>query len=489
MPERVLAAPPGHRPGALLTEARPLRRSRGWQSLAWVLVALAVVGIAVAWIVATRMRPAYDAFGWLVWGHQVLHWDLNTDGAPSWKPLTFLFTLPYALFVGNPQMWLWMITAVASALAAAVFGGRIAYRITGPTPARPWARWAAAAFAGLGVLGMDGYSHLVLISNSDPMIVTLCLAAIDSYLSGRRALAFVLLFLASLGRPETWAFAGLYMLWTWRSAPRLRLLSTAGAVVIPLAWFIVPAITSHSWFISGDLALHSVNVIHGNRPIGVLGRLFGLPAPAILPLWAAALALATARRDHVWLTLIAAAALWVAIEIAFALHGWSAVPRYLMEPAAVMTVVGGAAFGQLLAWSPRPGLVGWSPVAVGLALVVALVPTVRSRARIAHGEIDDAHRAAKVLSRLEAVIEADGGPDAIKSCGQPVTELGNASELAWATQLNVGDVGWRPGRSIRRGLPIVFFKPHLLGWQVHPIHILAADRARCSALRTDSAFG
>ena len=61
-------------------------------------------------VAVTGMRPDYDAFGWLVWGRQVLHWNLNTDGAPSWKPLTFLFTLPYAL-AGSTQVWLWTVTA------------------------------------------------------------------------------------------------------------------------------------------------------------------------------------------------------------------------------------------------------------------------------------------------------------------------------------------------------------------------------------------
>ena len=63
---------------------------------------------------SANLGPGYDAFGWLVWGRQVLHWNLNTDGAPSWKPLPFLFTLPYALF-GRSGPWLWSVTAVAEA--------------------------------------------------------------------------------------------------------------------------------------------------------------------------------------------------------------------------------------------------------------------------------------------------------------------------------------------------------------------------------------
>src|ERR1700735_2730076 len=73
----------------------------------WVLVALVVLGVSVIVVLASGMRPGYDAFGWMVWGKQVLHWNLNTDGAPSWKPLTFVFTLPYAL-AGSGQVGLWM---------------------------------------------------------------------------------------------------------------------------------------------------------------------------------------------------------------------------------------------------------------------------------------------------------------------------------------------------------------------------------------------
>ena len=51
------------------------------------------------------------------------------------------------------------------------------------------------------------------------MIVTLCLAAIDGHLCRRPRLAFTMLVLASLGRPEAWAFAGLYAIWAWMPGP------------------------------------------------------------------------------------------------------------------------------------------------------------------------------------------------------------------------------------------------------------------------------
>ncbi|MGP0049853.1 MAG: hypothetical protein ACLPZR_13525, partial [Solirubrobacteraceae bacterium] len=428
----------------------------------------------------------------------------NTDGAPSWKPLTFLFTLPYALAGANPQMWLWMITSTVGALAGGVFATRIAFRLTGPCPGRRWAPWAAGAFAGIGVLGLAGYSELVLIANSDPIVVTLCLAAIESHLRGRRRLTFALLVLASLGRPEAWAFAGLYGLWALRRAPAMRVMVAAGVVLIPAAWFVVPALTSHSWLISGDLALNSANVIHGNKIVGVIDRLRSLYELPMQLAVAVALALAAVRRDREWLGLAAAAGLWVVIEIAFAYHGWSAVARYLLEPAAVLVVLAGAATGRVLAWEPRrPGAPGsalpgsalargvlrWAPAAVVAILVVALVPAARSRVRVTRGELHAAHHANLELTRLEAVIATDGGAAAIKACGQPVTLVGYQSEVAWAIGLNVGNVGYRPGRSIDQGIPIVVLKPHDDGWQVRPYNMPAADASRCDRLRTDSAFG
>ncbi|MBV9421341.1 MAG: hypothetical protein JOZ98_00385, partial [Solirubrobacterales bacterium] len=163
--------------------ARRFARRRWTAALAVVLLA------STLFVVLTAMRPAFDAYGWLVWGRQALHWDLNTNAAPSWKPLTFLFTFAYSV-VGRGALWLWMVTAVGGAFAAAIFAAKLAYRLTGPASGRPYAPVVAAVFAGLGVLGIDGYWQLILSATSDPMDVTLCLAAIDCHLSGRRRLAW-----------------------------------------------------------------------------------------------------------------------------------------------------------------------------------------------------------------------------------------------------------------------------------------------------------
>jgi hypothetical protein len=202
-----------------------------------------------------------------------------------------------------------------------------------------------------------------------------------------------------------------------------------------------------------------------------------------------ALVLTIVRRDRVWLTLAGSAVLWVAIEIGLALHGWSAVPRYLMEPAAVLIVLTAGAIGWTLANSDgRTSLVlRWVPPIAFAALILSLVPVARSRAKVARGELHAAHHATLAFHRLEDVIRGDGGVRRIRSCGQPVTLVGDQSEVAWALGMNVGNVGFRPGKSIDSGAPIVLFKPHRAGWQIRTYNLPRDDRRRCM-LRRDSAM-
>ena len=73
-----------------------------------------------------------------------------------------------------------MITSAAISLSGVVFAGRIAYRLTAAPPER---RWAGAGGRRLRrasrVLGIQDYAHYILSAQSDPMIVALCLGAID----------------------------------------------------------------------------------------------------------------------------------------------------------------------------------------------------------------------------------------------------------------------------------------------------------------------
>jgi hypothetical protein len=472
-----------------VTRGGTRRRIADQRRLWWAAAGVLAV-ITVAFVLVAHARPSYDAYGWLVWGHQVLRWNLNTDGAPSWKPLTFIFTLPYALTGHRVEVWLWTLTAVLASFVAAGLAGRIAYRLTPASRERAWARPVAALVAALGVLGLGAWAHLVMIANSDPMIVALCLGAIDCHLSGRYRLAFACVWLAALGRPEAWAFAAGYGLWSWRGVPSMRPLAVIGVLLIPVSWFVVPGLTSHSWLSPGDLALGQATVIHGNKFIGVFHRLRHLTGAPMQVAVVISIVWAALRRDSATLVLTGLAVLWALIEIAFALHGWSAVPRYLIEPGAVLIVVAAIGVGNALVYAPagRAALRWLGPAAV-IVLGAAMIPYTRSTLRTDHGLVDEAHVAEIRINRLSAVVAADGGPHTIRECGQPVSTLAYQSTLAWELGMNVGNVGFKPGKSIDSGIPIVFFKPHGNGWIVHATHSAPGTATRCAKLDRTTVFG
>lgn len=302
--DRTLEAP------SIVEPKAPELRSRTLSPLlrghVWVITGVGVVVVSTVLLLWARTRPGYDPYGWLVWGHQTLHLSLDLGGAPSWKPLPYVFTVPYALAGHRYELRLWMITAVAVSLAGSIFAGRIAYRITGggrglaaEESIRRYAPAAAAIFAGAAVLGLEDYMHYILSAQSDPMIVTFCLAGIDMYLSGHYRWAFVFGVLGSLGRPEVWPFLVLYSVWAWFKVPSMRWMLYGGVALIAFMWFGIPWITNGRPDIAGELALRSPRELHQNKVIGTIGR---FTEPQYLPVWIAALgtvAFGVLRRSRV----------------------------------------------------------------------------------------------------------------------------------------------------------------------------------------------
>ncbi|HLJ02865.1 MAG TPA: hypothetical protein VKT31_05460 [Solirubrobacteraceae bacterium] len=465
---------------------RPLRE-RTW----WIVAALLVVGCAgiVVW---AKTRPSYDAYGWLVWGYQTLHGHLDLGGAPSWKPLPFLFTVPYALF-GHYQMWLWMITAATVSFAGAIFAGRITFRLLdGEDPVRRGPALVAAVFAGLAVLGLEDYMHYILSAQSDPMLVTFVLAAIDMFLIGRYRWTLVLGVLAALGRPEVWPFLGLFGLWAWLKVPRMRWMLIAGAALIAFMWFGIPWITNGRPNISGQLAKLSPRALRSNRVFGTIGRFTELE---YLPVWIAALcavAVAAVRRQFAVLALAAGVVVWVIIEIAFAFHGWPALPRYMFEVAGVSAVLAGVAVGWALIELPRirVGLPRWTGVPVVAILLLALVPGAVARLRNERKDLRHERGRTHEIALLQTTTDVLGGSRHIRNCGQPVTDVGYVSALAWLYHTNVGSVGGLQQAiekiELRRPIPKVLFSPLVHGgWAVVPWHTRPSQVARCQALHAE----
>ena len=461
---------------------RAFMREHPWWTVAFVIGVLSTILVVYA-----RTRPSYDAYGWLVWGYQTLHLNLDLGGAPSWKPLPFLFTVPYSV-VGHYALWLWMITAVAVSLAGSVFAGRIAYRLVGgAAPERRYAAIAAAVFAGAAVLGLEDYMHYILSAQSDPMIVTFCLAGIDCHLSGRRRWAFAFGVLAALGRPESFPFVGLYAIWAWRTIPSMRWFIYAGLAVIAIGWFGIPVLSGNQPFIAGRLAELSPRALKHGKIIGTIDRFIELQ---YLPVWLAALfavALAAIRRNWLVLALAAGAALWVIVEIAFALHGWPGLPRYMFEAAGVAAVLAGVGVGWVLLEAPRlrRGFPRWVGAPVVIVLVAALVPSALARLRTERTDLRHERTRTHEISMLQTTINVLGGQRHIRNCGEPVSSVEWVSALAWMVHMNVGFVGHKPSFERHQRYPIVLFTPLARGWKVLPWHTHPWQVARCRGLNAE----
>jgi hypothetical protein len=448
----------------------------------WAIVGVALVVFSAALVLWARTRPGYDPYGWLNWGYQALHLSLDLGGAPSWKPLPFLFDIPYALF-GHYALWMWMTTAVAVSLSGSIFAGRIAYRLVGSDGDRRPAI-IAAIFAGFAVLGTEGYFHLILSVQSDPMIVSLCLAAIDMHLSGRHRWSFTFWVLASLGRPEVWPFLAAYSFWAWRSVPAMRAMIAGGLLLVPLLWFGVPTITNGRPLISGQLAERSPRMLHENKIVGTFHRFTEL---TYLPIQLAAIGAtiwAWIRRERAVLAMAGFVVAWLVIEIAFVLHGWPGVPRYMFEPAGVLAVMAAVAVGWLLRDARRlgPRIPRWAGLPVVAVIVIALVPGAIARLRAEHKDLRHERARTTVINQLDAAVSHVGGAAAITNCGKPVTDVEYVSIIANYTKLNDGDVGHRPKFEVTLTHPIVVFTHLTNGWAMTPYHTPAAKQAVCSKL-------
>ncbi|MGB0097220.1 MAG: hypothetical protein WBP81_32345 [Solirubrobacteraceae bacterium] len=488
MSERTLEAPPV--PGSEPPQGQQQAAGEPWtlrlfgREHPWWATSVGLVVLSTLLVVVARTRPGFDPYGWLVWGHQTLAANLDTNAAPSWKPLPYLFTVPYAL-AGHYQLWLWMITAAAVSLSGVVFAGRIAYRLTDPPPGRRYSGLIAAAFAGLALLGISNYSHYILSYQSDPMIVALCLGAIDCHLSGRPRWAFVLAALASLGRPEVWLFAGLYAVWAWRAIPSMRPLLAAGVLLNIVLWFGIPAITSRTPFVAAANALDSGRRLHSNQVFGTVKRFLDLHVAPVEIVALLSVALALLRRDRATLALAGGVVAWVVVEIAFVLHGWPGIGRYMFEASGVMVVVAAVFIGRLLSAQLLPDTrLRTVPVWIGpllVALIVAsLVPSAVSRARTEHKDLRAQRARTTQINKLRSTINQFGGASRFAPCGEPLTRLEYQSILAWMLRLNVSAVGFKYGPAVQSGRPIVLFTPRLEGgWKVQA---RSQHVAQCRAL-------
>ncbi len=510
MPDQVLQAPPARRP---VPRTRADFLGREWRPLAlatrypWVAAALVLLIVSLILVLWARVRPGYDPYGWLVWGKLSVHLKLDTNGAPSWKPLPFLFTVPFSL-AGHYSLWLWMVFSLAVSLSGPIFAWRIAFRLTRAEPARRYAAYAAGLVAALSMFLMQDsvghltFTHYVLSAESDTMIVAICLGAVDCHLSGRYRSAFWLWWLGSLGRPEVWPLCGLYGLWLWWERPSYRRWLYAALGLLAFFWFIIPGLSSKSFFTAGNIAQNSPREVHGNKITGTIDRYHSILPNTIWATAAASVVMAAWRRWWTLLVLAAGALLWLIIEIAFSLKGFPSVPRYMFESGAVVCVLAGVFIGRMILELPGPltqllarlrrlrigsrlatQLAGWGTGVAVLVICGTLGGAAAHNLRLERADLHHERARTVLIGRLSSVVRILGA-SRILACGQPNVPIEYQSIFAWYMGIKTGVLYVSQTYLRRHPHPLVNIYPISGGgWKVFPSHVTGAGAARCGGLR------
>ncbi len=382
--------------------------------------------------------PTTDPWGWIVWGREIAHLDLDTSqgGSPSWKPLPVLLTTPLSV-LGDSLPDAWLVVARAGGLLGLALIVILAVRLADDR--RRAVTVTAGAVAALALVVSPGWLRSVMHGYSEPLLLGLIAGAVLAHMGGRRTLPLVLLMLSGLGRPELWAVIGVYALWAWRteelSLRRIALI----LIPIPILWF------------GGDF-WGSGNPVHGSgeaasnadiRKVNVaemLGEIFSGAMPGVPVL--ALLGLALRPRDRALQVVVGGCFGFIAYLCALEAIGYPVSARFFEPPAGLLCAgagVGAAAAVQTVLAQRRRAVALVAAAAVLLLAVFELhrVPdTVR-------GSED---RAELQLDLLEAV-RAFGARN-IESCGDPILR----ADLHW----NEGAMAFEMDRhlkDVRRVLP------------------------------------
>ncbi|HXD58090.1 MAG TPA: hypothetical protein VN606_09230 [Thermoleophilaceae bacterium] len=392
-------------------------------------LALAALSLLLSW------RPTYDPWAWLVFGREVSdpHLGFSTLAHTGWKPLAVLFTAPFGLF-GSAAPFLWMIVPRAAGLASLALAYRLGSRSAGVV---------AGVVAAVALALSADWLRYMAGANIEPIAVACLLGAIELHLNGRRKWSFVLVTLVGLARPEIWPVVGLYALYLWFSERSWWPLLVGIPVMLGL--WILP-----DWAGSSELfhTFHSATI--SGEPTDILDSKF--PAATLFrrslgilvaPVWIAALVgavVAWRTRERTAVAVLAVALAWSVVTIGGEAIGYPAVPRYLVEPAALCCVLAGIGVASL----PRRAWV------IGL-LVLAFAPFVVARSIGLGTQVSAANERARDLSALWHAADQVKGP----IVHPMIAPQKQGTALVWKLHVKLNGVHENPSRQVR----ILFVKP------------------------------
>jgi hypothetical protein len=431
--------------------------------------------LGVLSVVVLSWVPSSDPWAWIDWGQEIASPTVpfGLAGGPSWKPFPAFFTTVFALFGGAaPSMWL--IVTRTAALLAIVAAFRLGKRFGGPV---------AGIAAALALCMTQDWFFYFARGASEPVVAALTLWAVDRHLEDSPRMAYFLVFLATLNRPEFSPLLVLYAVYLWLRVPRARALAIALLALVPVAWFAPP------WIITGDpfQAASAAAAGKGSPGSGLaeLRTSATLMTPPILLLAAIGLAIAYRQRERVLVWLGAGAIAW-ALMVAFITQVSYGLPRYLLPGVAIGCVLAGVAVARLAggasAYLTRArgdaAPSAWPAVVVGVLVVVATLPWSIPRIRAHANEVRDADLAVRLQQRLFAVVDRVGGAKVVLPCRSSYVAVNHsvASALAWKLEVPLRRV-----RPEMRTTGFVFAAPHNRDTGSAPPIVHAGHRIRTVA--------
>jgi hypothetical protein len=399
----------------------------------WLLVLLACLALA-ALAHFLPAGPTYDPWAWITWGREITEWNLDTRTGPSWKPLPVLFTTPFALAGDEAAPELWLVVAQAGGLLAFAFTYRLAARLAG---------WPAGLIAAGGLVLADEFIRNFARGNSEGLLVGLCLWAIERHLDGRRRDAFLLGVAAGLLRPELWPFLLLYGLWLMWSQPHTRVLVLGCGALTVVAW-LVPEYLGSGDFMRAASRAREPNPDSAAFADFPFWETFRRSASVLMVplLLGAAIALARAwrARDRVRLILGGVAAALMVAVAAMTQAGFAGNLRYVALPAALVCVLAGAGWVELVRDSARRvGRARGAAVAVVLAAVAA--PFVVADVDKLRFDLDVVRAESELYDRLPPIVAKAGGAAALLRCGPVYAPPFEVQAVAWAMHVHSSQVG------------------------------------------------
>jgi hypothetical protein len=435
-------------------------------------ICIACVLLAITSVLVLPWVPSSDPYAWITWGQEAASHVVGTkihlsfNGGPSYKPFPVMFTSVFGLF-GNAAPGMWLVVSRTASLLALVGIFRLAKRFGG-TP--------AGVLAALAFCFTQDAVFYVARGTSEPIVAAATVWAIELHLLGRRRIAYVVLFLGALNRPEFMPILFLYALYLWFTDEGSRVLAVVLLVLVPVLWTFPPGI------VNGDF-LQAKNAAAGGKgsPGSAWGELrssTGQMTTPLLVLAAVGLGIAYVRRNRTLIALGAGAVAW-AILVALMTQFFYGLPRYLLPAVVIGCVFAALAVVWLAEMAAARVSVGarWAIAVAAAAVLVALtLPWTINRGKTMVTQVQAATASGTYQHDLFAAVDRLGGKRGMFVCPLSYVAINHtaASMLAWKLKVDLFKV-----RPLMVSQGYVFVGPHVtdLG-HPPPIASAAVDNVR-----------